>query len=49
MINYKLITEQVLKPRDIQIILELLKDRGIDAEFEGFEEIKIGTPIIHSL
>jgi hypothetical protein len=48
MINYKLITEQILKPRDIQIVLELLKDRGIDAHFEGFEEIKIGIPL-HSL
>lgn len=45
MINYKLITKQVLKPRDIQIVLELLKDRSIDALFEGFEEIKTGIPL----
>jgi len=45
MINYKLVTEQVLKPRDIQIVLELLKDRGIDAHFEDFEAIKVGTAI----
>jgi hypothetical protein len=48
MIKYTLITEQSMKPRDIQIVMELLKDRGIDSHFDGFEKIKIGT-LINSL
>jgi len=34
-----------MSERDIQIVIELLKDRGIDAHFEGFEHIKLGVPI----
>lgn len=45
MINYKLMTDKVMKERDVQIVMELLEDRGISAQFEGYEHIKIGTPI----
>jgi len=47
MILYRLMTEQSMDERDMQIVLELLKDRSIDAQFDGFD-VKIGKPI-HSL
>jgi len=48
MILYKINADKTMSLRDIQIVLELLKDRGIDASFEGFEQIKVGS-IIPSL
>jgi hypothetical protein len=49
MIQYRLITEKCLGLDDARIVLELLKDRGIDAAFgDNMFKCEVKDPRIHS-
>lgn len=45
MVTYQLCADKSLSLRDLQVLLEVLKDREIEAAFVGFECVKVGKEL----